>query len=51
MLSCKAEAGEVRAVGGGPVGVITGQPGEEEIGPGPRRIVLFHNSSKKIKLT
>jgi hypothetical protein len=32
--------------GGGLVGVIAGQPGEEEIGSGPRRIVMFHNYSK-----
>jgi hypothetical protein len=34
-----------------PVGVVMGQPREEEIGSGLRRIVSFRNYSKKFKLT
>jgi hypothetical protein len=37
--------------GWGPVGVVMGQPREEEIGSGLRRIVSFRNYSKKFKLT
>jgi hypothetical protein len=44
LLAHKAKVGEAHAVGGGLVGVIVGRPGEEEIGPGPRRIVSFRKS-------